>query len=129
MGNVIGCSIILKDDFNNVLIIKKGSKKSLEPWKCVGRLKKGKESNEKCITNSIKEDLNTLVFDLEPLKEFVVNSETNDSIMIYEGKIKEYMNLGKKVVDMNWISEREIDKYDFIDGEKEVLLEYFKLNK
>lgn len=126
MGNVIGCSIILKDDFNNILIIKKEQKKNFGLWKCVGRLKKGRENNEKCITNSVKEELNTLVFDLKEVKEFKINDENEDSIMIYEGKIKDYMNLGKKVMDMKWISENEIENFEFLDGEKEILLEYFK---
>lgn len=128
MGKVIGCSIILKDDFNNVLILKKGKKKKAEGWKCVGRLKKGRETNEKCIINAIKEDLNTLVFDLEPIKEFNLSSN-EETILIYSGKIKEYMNLGKNVCEASWINENTIDKYDFIDGEKEILLDYFKSNK
>ena len=36
------------------------------------------------------------------------------------------MNLGKKVMDMKWISKKEIENYEFLDGEKELLLEYFK---
>ena len=124
MANVIGCSIILKDDFNNILIIKKEQKKNFGLWKCVGRLKKGRESNEKCIINSVKEELNTLIFDLKEVKEFKINDE--DSIMIYEGKIKDYMNLGKKVMDMRWISKSDIENYELLDWQKEMLLEYFK---
>ena len=124
MANIIGCSIIIKDDFNNILIIKKEQKKNFGLWKCVGRLKKGRENNEKCIANSVKEELNTLIFDLKEVKEFKINEE--DSIMIYEGKIKDYMNFGKKVMDMKWISEKEIENYEFLDGQKEMLLEYFK---
>lgn len=125
MKNIIGCSIILKDDFNNILIIKKEQKKNFGLWKCVGRLKKGRENNEKCISNSVKEELNTLIFDLKEIKEFKI-IDTEDYIMIYEGKIKDYMNLGKKVMDMKWISKKEIENYEFLDGEKELLLEYFK---
>ena len=124
MANVIGCSIILKDDFNNILIIKKEQKKNFGLWKCVGRLKKGRENNEKCIINSVKEELNTLIFDLKEVKEFKINDE--DSIMIYEGKIKDYMNLGKKVMDMRWISKSDIENYELLDWQKEMLLEYFK---
>lgn len=124
MANVIGCSIILKDDFDNILIIKKEQKKKFGLWKCVGRLKKGRENNEKCIINSVKEELNTLIFDLKEVKEFKINDE--DSIMIYEGKIKDYMNLGKKVMDMRWISKSDIENYELLDWQKEMLLEYFK---
>lgn len=107
------------------MIIKKEQKKNFGLWKCVGRLKKGRENNEKCISNSVKEELNTLIFDLKEIKEFKIN-DTEDYIMIYEGKIKDYMNLGKKVMDMKWISKKEIENYEFLDGEKELLLEYFK---
>lgn len=124
MANVIGCSIIFKDDFDNILIIKKEQKKNFGLWKCVGRLKKGRENNEKCIINSVKEELNTLIFDLKEVKEFKINDK--DSIMIYEGKIKDYMNLGKKVMDMRWISKSDIENYELLDWQKEMLLEYFK---
>ena len=36
------------------------------------------------------------------------------------------MNLGKNVKAIEWINERTIDNYEFLDGEKEILLEYFK---
>lgn len=127
MGKILGCSVILKDDFDNVLIVLKGKKKDPELWSCIGRLKKGKESDEKCAINVIKEDLNTLVFDLEPLKEFTIDDDK--SIMLYTGKIKEYMNLGKNIKKIEWVNENTIDKYNFLDGEKEILLEYFKSYK
>lgn len=69
-----------------------------------------------------------MVFDLEPIKEFNL-SNNEETILIYSGKIKEYMNLGKNVCEASWINENTIDKYDFIDGEKEILLDYFKSNK
>lgn len=125
MSNIIGCYIILKDDFDNVLIERKG-KKSEKVWKCIGRLKKGRETDEKCVSNSVKEDLNTLVFDLEILDEVKFDDSSNDVIKIYCGKIKEYINLGKSVNEISWINERTFKDYLFSDIDKKVLLKYFE---
>lgn len=125
MSNTIGCYIILKDDFNNILIERKG-KKSDKTWKCIGRLKKGRETDEKCISNSVKEDLNTLVFDLESLDEIQIDTNSDDIIKLYSGKIKEYINLGKNVNEISWINERTFENYLFSDIDKKILLKYFK---
>ncbi|MDO5038248.1 DNA mismatch repair protein MutT [Clostridium sp.] len=125
MSNTIGCYIILKDDFNNILIERKG-KKSDKTWKCIGRLKKGRETDEKCISNSVKEDLNTLVFDLENLDEIQIDTNSDDIIKLYSGKIKEYINLGKNVNEISWINERTFENYLFSDIDKKILLKYFK---
>lgn len=128
MSNTIGCYIILKDDFNNILIERKG-KKSDKTWKCIGRLKKGRETDEKCISNSVKEDLNTLVFDLESLDEIQIDTNSDDIIKLYSGKIKEYINLGKNVNEISWINERTFENYLFSDIDKKILLKYFKNRK
>lgn len=124
MKNIVGCLILLKDDFNNILLIQKGKKKNPGKWQLVARRKKGKETDEKCINNAIKEDLNTLIFDLEEYGEF--NDENNETFMIYTGKIKDFMNLGKNVISSEWVSENRIENIDIEEFSKNVVNDFFK---
>ncbi|WP_194190448.1 hypothetical protein [Clostridium chrysemydis] len=124
MGKNQKCSVIIKDDFNNVLIIAKGKKNDPIKWQLIGRESKGKETKEKCINNCVKEVLNTLLFDLEEVDEFLIEDQ---SVYLFKGKLKEYINLGKNVKEIEWVNEESIENYDFLNGEKELLIEYFKL--
>ena len=68
MSNIKFCSIIIKDDFNNILISKRKGKKADEHlWYIFERKIKGRETPEKCANRAIKEDLKTIVFDLNKL--------------------------------------------------------------
>lgn len=124
MGKNLKCSVIIKDDFNNVLIIAKGKKNDPIKWQLIGRESKGKETKEKCINNCVKEVLNTLLFDLEEVSEFKIE---NQNVNLFKGKLKEYMNLGKNVKEIEWVNENSFENYDFLNGEKELLIKYFKL--
>ncbi|GAB6167828.1 hypothetical protein JCM1393_02880 [Clostridium carnis] len=126
MAKIIGCSIIIKDDFNNVLIARKKVKKN-EPklWYIFGRTLRGKETTEKCINRAIKEDLKSIIFDLAPLKEYVVDETTLDSYLLYTGSIKERVTTHADIVECKWVSERNLDDYDFAQGEKEKIISYY----
>lgn len=125
MTNIIECSIVIKDDFNNIFIVQRKTKKK-EPklWYLVGKKIKGKETSEKCINKAIKEDLKTIIFNLEPAFELDIND--SESCLVYTGELKERVVYGNEIVDARWISEDEIDKYEFGSYEKEKILKYFK---
>ncbi|MGL5417003.1 MAG: NUDIX hydrolase [Clostridium sp.] len=125
MENINGCYVLLKDDFGNILLVQKGKKKNPGKWQLVGRNKKGKESNDKCINNSIKEDLNTLIFDLEEYKSFNI-SET-DNILVFTGKIKDFMNHGKNVVTSEWISKSKFETLDTDEITSVILKDFFTI--
>ncbi len=124
MGKIIGCSIIIKDDFNNVLIVQRKVKKN-EPkkWDIFSRNIRGKESPEKCINRAIKEDLKTIIFDLEPFKEYVIDEENQNKILVYTGCIKERIILHADIVMSKWINLKDVESYDFVSGVKEKLLD------
>lgn len=123
MAKITECSIIIKDDFNNVFIVQRKTKKN-EPklWYIIGRKLRGKETAEKCISRAIKEDLKSIVFNLEQLSE-----ELNEELvsLLYKGEIKERITYGSDIVEGKWISLNEIDQYEFASGEKEKLLTYY----
>lgn len=124
MRKIIGCSIIIKDDFNNVLIVQRKVKKN-EPkkWDIFSRNIRGKESPEKCINRAIKEDLKTIIFDLEPFNEYVIDEENENNILVYTGCIKERIILHADIIMSKWINLKDIESYDFVSGAKEKLLD------
>ncbi|MFT5873733.1 MAG: hypothetical protein ACI8WT_002684 [Clostridium sp.] len=129
MGQVVKCSIIICDDFNGVLIVARGKGKKQNVWSIFSKDVKGKGTTEQCITKAIDKDLKCNIFDIAPFKEYVFNEENGDTSLVYTGKVKEYITTHKDIHQIKWITERELNKYDFASGEKEILLEFFKSMK
>lgn len=128
MAKVTRCSIIICDDFNNVLIeeIGKGKRDSPEVWCIFEKIMKGKETQEKCITKAIDRALKCNVFDLNPFKEYVSMGENAYVLSVYTGKIRETVTCHRDINKIKWISESEMDKYNFSIHDKEVILDFFK---
>lgn len=131
MGQVVRCSIIICDDFNAVLIAARGKVKRGLPkvWSIFGKDVKGKETTEQCITKAVDKDLKCTLFDATPFKEYIFDENSGDASLVYTGKVKEYLTPHKDIHSIRWITERELDKYEFVGGEKEILLDYFKDRK
>ncbi|PRR82556.1 hypothetical protein [Clostridium vincentii] len=127
MAKIIACSLIIKDDFNNVLILNKRVKRGeIETWSILNQKIKGKEIHDKCITRCAKENLKALVFDVKEFKEYIFNKETDESIMVCTGEIRERFILdSKKYKDSKWVSIRNFQDYNFIECEKEMLKDFF----
>lgn len=124
MAKITECSIIIKDDFNNVFVVERKTKKN-EPklWYNVGKKVRGKESEEKCISRAVKEDLKSIVFNLERLGE-VLNKDKDEVCAVYKGELKERVTYGNDIVDGKWLSINEIDMCELESGEKEKILMY-----
>ncbi len=121
----VGCAEIIKDDFNNVLIVKKKAKRgSIGKWSLINQKLRGKESDEKCLARAAKDILKTLIFDNEFFKDFPINEE--ESIKVYVGNLKEKYILDKSYDEATWINKNRIDDYDLEELDKEILKEYFK---
>jgi hypothetical protein len=131
MGQVVRCSIVICDDFNAVLIAARGKTKRGLPkvWSIFGKDIRGKETTEQCITKAVDKDLKCTLFDVTPFKEYIFDEIIGDSSLVYTGKVKEYLTPHKEISEIRWITERELDKYEFLGGEKEILLDYFKSKK
>ena len=122
MANIVGCTLIVKDDFNNVLILKKKTKRgAVETYSLIHNKIRGKETTEKCVTRGVKDSIKCLVFDLQPLKEIVIDTEKDESHLLYVGNIKEKPMLDKGYSDCFWISKKQFDNYNLEDFEKEML--------
>lgn len=125
MSKTIGTKLIIKDDFNNVLILKRKVKRGLpESWCLVGSDLKGKEDIEKCANRAVKDTVKALVFDLEKLGEYVIDDTSKDKVAVFQGNIKEKPLLDKGFVDTMWICKRNLIEYNLEDYEKNLLLKY-----
>ena len=125
MSDTIKCSIVIYDDFNNVLIAERGKgKKVIKQWGIFGKEIKGKETDEKCILKAVDKDIKCTIFDLKHFNTYNLNDENNKH-QVYTGTIKEYITCHKSINSVKWIGKSEIDKYAFNDEEKQILIDYF----
>lgn len=125
MDKVTESSIIIKDDFNNIYIIRKKSKRNQPKlWSLVGRKLRGKDTTEKCILRAIKEDLKAVIFDLKEHKEIKLSEDT---CMLFTGELKERITLGTDVVEGKWISSNQVEDFDFVPEDKAKIMQYFNI--
>lgn len=127
MNRIVRTSIIVHDSYNNILAIHRGKKNSQEIWSIIGKDLKGKETEEKCIAKAVDNDLGCVIFDLNKFKEYVIDVENGESLLVYTGVIRQHVSLHKTINKIKWISKDELDKHTFSANEKEILMDYFKL--
>lgn len=125
MGRIAECSVIIKDDFNNIFIVRRKTKRN-EPklWYIVGKKIRGKENEEKCIARAIKDDLKSIIFNLEKLGEIKISAEKDELCAVYLGQLKEKIVYGNDIVEGKWVSAKELENYDLAEYEKEKILCY-----
>lgn len=128
MMNFTGCTLLIKDDFGNILVLKKKVKKGQkEIWSLLTQKIKGKESNEKCINKSVNKILKTIVFDLKQFNEYVTDSENNEGIKVYLGDLKGKFVLDKSYDEAKWINKNDLDGYEFDEIDKKIIVDYYNL--
>lgn len=125
MSRVAECSVIIKDDFNNIFIVRRKTKRNQPKlWYTVGKKIRGRETEEKCISRAVKDDLKSIVFNLEKIGEAKIDKETDNSCAIYMGELKEKVVYGTDIAEGKWVSRKELENYDLAEGEKEKILYY-----
>lgn len=125
MNKIAQCSVIIKDDFNNIFIVRRKTKRNQpQLWYTVGKKLKGRETEEKCIAKAVKDDLKSIVFNLERIAEVKISEESDESCAIYIAELKEKVVYGTDIAEGKWISVKELDTYSFAEGEKEKILSY-----
>lgn len=123
MMNLTTCTLILKDDFNNILILKKKVKKGeIGKWSLISQKIRGKESYEKCLNKATNKILKTIVFDLEELKDYSLNEE--EATKVYTGDLKGRYVLDKTYEEAKWINISNVNEYDFEGMDKTILEDY-----
>jgi len=119
------CSVIIKDDFDNIFIVRRKTKRN-EPklWYTVGKKIRGRETEEKCVARAVKDDLKSIVFNLEKIGETLINKGLGETCAIYMGELKEKIVYGTDIVEGKWVSRKDLENYDLAEGEKEKILCY-----
>lgn len=125
MANIGGCSVIIKDDFNNLLLVKRKARKT-EPklWGLCAKKLKGKESNDKCASRAVKEDLSVVAFDLKEVS--VLQSSDDVNHMLYVGSIKEKFVSHKDIEECKWVNIDRINELELNSYDREMILTYLK---
>lgn len=119
------CKVIIRDDFNNVLIIQRKSKKGeINPWTLVTKELKGRESEEKGAHRAVREDLKTIVFDLEKIKEDKIGE---NMLLVYVGSVKERVSSNDNVENLQWVNVQKIEEYDVDKEDKEILQSFLNV--
>ena len=124
MSNIAYCEVIVKDDFNNVLIVqKKVAKNEPRLWSLVGKKKKMNETLDKCIHRVIKEELKTIGFDIREFSTYKINDE--EEKIVVSAILREKVSCHQSIIEWEWISKKDLEKYDFIDNNKEILAKFW----
>ena len=122
MMKCTACTLIIKDDFENVLILKKKVKKGqIGKWSLLSQNLRGKESDEKCLNKASNKILKTIIFDLEHYKEIVLYSDSDEGIRVYKGEIKGRFVLDKSYDDAQWVNKNKLSEYEFEDIDKLIM--------
>jgi isopentenyldiphosphate isomerase len=126
MSKVIKSSVVIYDDYNNVLIAERGKGKKDSPklWGIFGRNLRGKEDGEACVSKVVDKELTCTIFDLTPFKQYPLATGEDDVWQVFTGKIREMVSLHKEINKVKWIGAREVENFDFAEGEKEIVLDF-----
>ncbi|MGL4763281.1 MAG: NUDIX hydrolase [Sarcina sp.] len=124
MNNITHCEVIVKDDFNNVLIIqRKVTRNQPKLWSLVGKPKKENETLEKCIHRIIKEELKTIGFEIQEFATYDINEEEQN--IVFTCVLREKVSCHAKIIGWEWISKKDLEKYDFIGNDKAILEDFW----
>ena len=124
MEKALKCSIVIYDDFNNVLILQRGKAKKGEMpvWSLFEKEVKGKATLEKTITKAVDKDIKCTIFDLENFKEYDFDEE---KLVVFKGMIKERVTLHKTIADSKWVKLSDLNKYNFNNIDRKIIEDFF----
>ncbi|MBW6410619.1 hypothetical protein [Clostridium weizhouense] len=121
---IIACTLILRDDFNNILALKKKAKRGQTgKWSLVTQPLTAKGNCEKSLNKGVNKILKTVLFGLEEFKEYNINSD--EAIKVYTGTLKERYVLDKTYDEAKWISKNNLDTFEFEEFDEKILRDYF----
>jgi len=126
----IGCSIIIKDNDNKLLIAQrsKSKKKFSLLWETVGGALEDNETPEECIRREVREEINCSIQDLKIFKVYIINQDNRYVLIVYTGKINEQIQYNLEIEQIRWIDKSEIQKLNFCCNESEKLIDYYSCN-
>ncbi|MGL5379069.1 NUDIX hydrolase [Clostridium sp.] len=128
MHTYIGCSIIIYNKENEVLISQRSSTKKTYPllWEVLGGAVEAGESPDECIRREIQEEISCEIQGIKLFKVYIVEEENNRHILIvYTGTIEAIPNPNKEIQLLKWIGKDEINQYAFMGNDKQKVLDFW----
>lgn len=129
MNTFIGCSVIIYDGLERVLIAQRGRNKKTFPllWETVGGALEENETPEECICRETEEEIGCKLHDLRLFKVYVVSESGNQHVLIvFIGRIDSEITLNYEIEDVSWIKVDDIDKFKFYtDNCRQKLIDFF----
>ncbi|MBU3074491.1 NUDIX hydrolase [Clostridium estertheticum] len=127
MDTYIGCSVIIHDNDNKVLIAQRGKSKKRFPllWETVGGALENDETPEECIRRETMEELNCNIDNLELFKVYIINQDNRYVLIVYTGKINEKIQYNSEIEQIRWIDKSDVENFCFYGNEAEKLMDYY----
>jgi 8-oxo-dGTP diphosphatase len=128
MDTIVGCSLVIYDENNNVLIAQRSRIKHRFPllWETVGGTLEGEETPEECIRREVKEELNCKINDLKLFKVYIINSDDRYVLITFTGQISGNIQPNVEIEKVEWVNEDSIHNYNFMGNCKEKILDFYK---
>lgn len=116
MNKVTRCEVIIRDDFNNVLIVQKKVKKNEpKPWSILGKEIRAKEAEEDCIIRIVETEVKSVATNIVKVCEY---ETTEGKVGVYECVLIEIPSLHKSIADKSWVSEKNLDNYELSENHR-----------
>lgn len=130
MNTYIGCSIIIYNDNNKVLIAQRGKSKKKFPllWETIGGVLEENETPEECIRREVMEEINCSISELKLFKVYIINEDSRYVLIVFTGKINEQIQLNSEIEQVKWIDKWEVRNFDFCANCLEKVLDFYKQN-
>lgn len=127
MSTYIGCSAIIYDECNRVLVAQRSNYKKSFPlyWETIGGALEDNETPEDCILREVQEEINCFIHDLKLFKVYVINNADRFVLIVYTGRVNEQIQPNREIEQIRWIDKSEIDSFDFYGNEREKLIDYY----
>lgn len=127
METFIGCSILMQNDRNQVLIAQRSKTKKSYPlmWETVGGALEPGETPEQCIRREVLEELNSGVIELQLFQVYVIEQVVRYVLIVFTGRPDRIIRHNSEIEQVRWIDRSKINDYNFYGNEKEKLSDFF----
>lgn len=127
MKTYIGCSVIIYDEKNQVLIAKRSKAKKQFPllWETIGGSLEIDETPEECIRREVLEEIDCQLYDLELFKVYVLVEEGRYVLIVFTGKVDGNISCNSEIEEVRWIEKAEVECFEFCGNEREKILDYY----
>lgn len=127
METSIGCSVIIHNTENKVLISQRSASKRCFPlmWELVGGGLEAGEQPEDCIRREAMEEIGCELYDLQLFDVNILYDKDQYMGIVFTAIIKNEPKYNDEIIETRWVSKEEIGQYVFMTDGRERLEKYF----